>query len=351
MNFIQRAWSNIRTGFASYTEVTNSASIETNPILKSLNRINTRPTYKAIDGIEYLKFGASDDVDLMIDKLMYKSATHSGIVTKKAKMITGSGLTVNHQLIGTKDAKLNALIKHAGGANIGIYELITKAAFEYTKAGAVGIIAEYGKLKETKSGSKVPDGIIRMRVVPSRMMRFQKPGDDGVFTHMVVKESFAAGAQVPPAESIPLFDPFNTKEQKQILYIKNPYTVINNYGLPNWIGAFNFIEADFEFGVQIENAAKNGFTPKTHVTMVGRNMTKEERRTAANNIQEKLSGSRGDMISVSFVARDTEKPQIDTIESSTLDKTIEVMSRLNDNKILTAHNITSPTLFGVMTTG
>jgi len=135
MNLIQKLGNAFSSGFASYTEVTNSQGIEQNPLLKTLENMNTRPRYKTVDGLEYLTFGASDDVDIMIDKLMYKSATHSGIVTKKAKMITGSGLSVNSQLIGTKDAKLNTLIKHAGGANVGLYNLITKSAFEYTKSG------------------------------------------------------------------------------------------------------------------------------------------------------------------------------------------------------------------------
>jgi hypothetical protein len=348
MNLVQRIGNAISTGFASYTEVTNSQGIEQNPLLKSLDSMNTRPRYKSVDGFEYLTFGASDDVDLMIDKLMYKSATHSGIITKKAKMITGSGLSVNSELIGTKNAKLNTLIKHAGGANVGLYLLITKASFEYTKSGAVGIIVEYGKPKE---GKEVPDGIVKFTVVPPRAMRFQRPDDSGVFTHMVYKKSFKSGAQVPDAEAIPLFDPFNTKDKKQFLYIKNPYSTLDSYGLPNWIGAFNFIEADYEFGVQIENAAKNGFTPRTHITMIGRNMSKDERRLAATNIQDKMSGSRADQILVSFVSRESEKPQIDMLDSVSLDKTIEAMSRLNDAKILTAHNITSPTLFGVMTTG
>jgi hypothetical protein len=348
MNIFQKIGKGISSGFASYTEITNSQGIEQNPMLKTLEQMNTRPRYKTVNGIEYLTFGTSDDVDLMIDKLMYKSATHSGIITKKAKMITGSGLEVNSELIGSKNAKLNTLIKHAGGANVGLYNLITRSAFEYTKSGSVGVIVDYGKPKD---GKAIPDGIVKMTIVPSRAFRFQKPADGGEFTHAVYKKSFKQGALVPDAESIPLFDPFAPKVERQFLYIKNPYSTLDSYGLPNWIGAFSFIEADFQFGIQIENAAKNGFTPKTHITMIGRNMSKEERRTAATNIQDRLSGAKAEQIVVSFVAKESEKPQIDMIESSHLDKTIETMSKLNDAKILTAHNITSPTLFGVMTTG
>ena len=38
MNVFQKAVSNIKSGFASYTEVTNAASVEQNPMLKALLR-------------------------------------------------------------------------------------------------------------------------------------------------------------------------------------------------------------------------------------------------------------------------------------------------------------------------
>ena len=95
MNILQKTIKSIQSSFASYVEVTNASGIDVNPILKSLDTLNTRPTYKTIDNLEYIAFGRQDDVDLMIDKLNYKSSTHSGIITKKAKMISGSGLIVN----------------------------------------------------------------------------------------------------------------------------------------------------------------------------------------------------------------------------------------------------------------
>ena len=240
------------------------------------------------------------------------------------------------------------MLKHAGGAGVTLYSVITKLAYEYTRSGAVGLIVDFGDVKDGKS---VPDGIVRMTVAPARHMRMGRPANDGdPITEIIYKKSFKTGALVGPAESIPLFNPFEV-QKRAIVYIGNPYTVFDSYSVPNWIGAFNFIEADYEFGVQIENSAKNGFAPKTHVTMIGRNMSKQEKQTAAAAIQDTLSGSRGDQVAVSFVARETEKPIIDKIESNNLDSLIETMSRLNDAKILTAHNVTSPTLFGVITTG
>ena len=139
--------------------------------------------------------------------------------------------------------------------------------------------------------------------------------------------------------------------QRQILYVKNPYSILESYGLPNWIGAWHYIESDYEFGKQIENAAKNGFAPKTMVTMIGRNMSKEERLKSSNDVQERMNGSEGEQTIVAFVAKKEEAPSVEAIQIPNLDKMVSVYSNLNDAKILTSHNVTSPSLFGVMTAG
>jgi hypothetical protein len=333
--------------FASYTKVTNANGVQINPISETVATMNERPKYKSIDGFEYLKFGTADDTDLIIDRMSYKSATHSGIVTKKAKMITGIGVeALDENDMPIEDPKILALLKNAGGAGISLYDVLTRAGYEYVRTGAVGLLIDF----DAPSKNKIPDGIIEIQAIPSRNMRFARPDDSGRYTDIIVRKSFKSGADVPPAQSYPIFNPYVPKAGKQIIYIKNPYSVLDSYGLPNWMGAYHFIEADYEFGLQIENAAKNGFAPKVHVTMTGRNMSEEERQIAANNIQNRLSGSAGDQVIVSFVGRIEEAPQIDSLNIENLDKTISVMAQLNDAKILTAHNVTSPTLFGVVTT-
>ena len=54
---------------------------------------------------------------------------------------------------------------------------------------------------------------------------------------------------------------------------------------------------------------------------------------------------------VSWVKKEEDAPKFTTLDVANLDKTIDVLSKLNDAKILTAHNVTSPTLFGVMVSG
>jgi hypothetical protein len=151
-------------------------------------------------------------------------------------------------------------------------------------------------------------------------------------------------------KKIAAFDKFG-KEQEQVLYVKNPYSNNHYYGVPNYISAFHFISADYEFGKHIRNSAANGFTPKVLATFVGRNMSNDQKRLEFDKFKASFVGSESETVIASWVKSKEDAPIFTPLDVSNLDKTIDILSRLNDAKILTAHNVTSPTLFGVMVAG
>jgi len=136
-----------------------------------------------------------------------------------------------------------------------------------------------------------------------------------------------------------------------LLYVANPYSGNPYYGVPNYISAFHYIESDFSFGKHIKNSAENGFTPKVLATFIGRNMSSEQKRDEYNKFKESFTGPSADNFIVSWVKKEEDAPTFKPLDVANLDKTIDVLSKLNDAKILTAHNVTSPTLFGVMVSG
>ena len=136
-----------------------------------------------------------------------------------------------------------------------------------------------------------------------------------------------------------------------VLYIANPYSGNPYYGVPNYISAFHYIESDVAFGKHIKNSAENGFSPRVLATFIGRNMGAEQKRDEYNKFKESFTGPSADNFIVSWVKKEEDAPKFEPLDVTNLDKTIDVLSRLNDAKILTAHNVTSPTLFGVMVSG
>jgi hypothetical protein len=80
-------------------------------------------------------------------------------------------------------------------------------------------------------------------------------------------------------------------------------------------------------------------------------MSNEQKAAEYKNFKDSFTGPQADNFIVSWVKKEEDAPKFTPLDIANLDKTIDVLSRLNDAKILTAHNITSPTLFGVMVSG
>lgn len=80
-------------------------------------------------------------------------------------------------------------------------------------------------------------------------------------------------------------------------------------------------------------------------------MSAEQKRDEYDKFKESFTGPQADNFIVSWVKKEEDAPKFTPMDVTNLDKTIDVLSKLNDAKILTAHNITSPSLFGVMIAG
>ena len=193
-----------------------------------------------------------------------------------------------------------------------------------------------------------------MRSIDPNGVRAAEPNDKGEVTDYIVRRTFGVGAtsvQHNEPRKIKAFNKFDKTATEFILYVKNPYSGNPYYGIPNYISAYHYIAADFAFGKHIKNSAENGFTPKVLATFMGRNMTDEQKSTEYRKFKESFTGPDADNFVVSWVKKQEDAPKFTPLDVSNLDKTVDVLSRLNDAKIRTAHNITSPTLFGVMVAG
>jgi hypothetical protein len=322
-------------------------SIATNELENSIEDLNAR--YKLGHTLvgDYIKFGVNDDFPVILEKMLRQSPVHSGILTKKAKMVVGNDIDYSDDFAKTNKAKaeLKAFINHCGGNNKGLYEVLTHASFQYEHKGALALYVRWNK-ERTK--------ILEFKSVDPKGVRVGEPNDKGEVTHYIVRRSFGYGAnsvQHNEPRKIKAFNKFDKSGTEALLYVANPYSGNPYYGVPNYISAFHYIESDFSFGKHIKNSAENGFTPKVLATFIGRNMSSEQKRDEYNKFKESFTGPSADNFIVSWVKKEEDAPTFKPLDVANLDKTVDVLSKLNDAKILTAHNVTSPTLFGVMVSG
>ena len=145
---------------------------------------------------------------------------------------------------------------------------------------------------------------------------------------------------------IPAFG--TSREKMEILYIKNYSPGKYYYALPDWVSAlqFSFVEAELS-NLHINNI-ENGFLPLVMVNMNNGIPAPEERDTIEDMIESKFTGTRnaGRFI-LTFNDDPTRKPTIDTINIDNLHEKYSYVSA--QDRILVAHRITSPLLFGIRT--
>lgn len=334
--------------FASNTfVVARESNIATNPLEKSIENLGSRYAVGNTTAGDYIKFGLGDDFPILLERMYTQSPVHSGIITKKAKMVAGNGLQANVEeafKAPVKRAEIRAFLANCAGKSQGLYEQIIHASFQQELHGAFAFYVRW---------NKEHNKIIELKSLDMKGLRISEPGDSGKLTHYIVRRKFGKGdvsMQHNQPKKVPVFDKFSN-DQEQILYVKNPYSGNSYYGVPNYVSAFHYINADYEFGKHIRNSAANGFTPKVLATFVGRNMSNEQKREEFEKFKASFVGAEAETVIASWVKSKEDAPLFQPLDISNLDKTIDILSRLNDAKILTAHNVTSPTLFGVMVAG
>ena len=339
-------WDNVKEYFSSNTYVVaTETNVSTNPLEKSIEALSGRYNVGMTEVGDYIKFGINDDFSVVLEKMFKQSPVHSGIVTKKAKMVAGNDISYDLEAYKTpaKQAEIRAFLANCAGRSQGLYSQIVHASFQYELHGAFAFY-----IKWNADHNK----IIELRSVDIKGVRAEE-SSDGKVNNYIIRRRFGVAAssmQHNTPKKYPSFDKFN-KSREQVLYVKNPYSGNSFYGVPNYVSAFHYINADFEFGKHIRNSAANSFTPKVLATFIGRNMSNEQKREEYDKFKNSFVGSEAEPVVVSWVKNKDEAPEFKTLDVNNLDKTVDILSRLNDAKILTSHNVTSPTLFGVMVAG
>ena len=147
---------------------------------------------------------------------------------------------------------------------------------------------------------------------------------------------------------IPAFG--TSQEEIEILYIKEYEPNRFYYSLPDWISALQYSFSEAELSNLHLNNIQSGFLPVAMVNFNNGVPAPEERQTIENMMEQKFSGTRNaGRFMVSFNDDAINKPTIDTIPMENLHEKYQYVAEYAQDRILVAHRIVSPLLFGIRT--
>jgi hypothetical protein len=149
-------------------------------------------------------------------------------------------------------------------------------------------------------------------------------------------------------EFIPKYNYLTREQEPRQIYWCFTYTGSDVYPRPDYWSAINYIELDKQISIFHINQISNGLFPSTIINFYNGQATPEQKQQMMMDWENKMSGARNaGKVVMFFNERDQPKTEITPFPVNDADKQYALMNDTAQQKIITAHRVTTPLLFGI----
>ena len=267
--------------------------------------------------------------------LLSRSPKHNAIIGTKQQLIAGNGW----QKEGLTPATLMFLKNSYGEADLD--EIAARAAYDFEIFGAFALEIIWNSDRESiKCINHIPAHKVRTKV-------HVDGEDDGYY----ICNNWKKWANAPIV-FCPKFSTINRKETNQILYCRKYNPASEIYGVPGYLSAARWCELEYEISNFHLNAAKNGFTPGIRINIPYGIPNDDAIDREIQRLRNEFEGTNNaNAPIITFSDGDDNKITIDSLDSNSSDERFIQLNKEITEGIMTGHQVTSPTLFGVMQEG
>jgi uncharacterized protein YwgA len=288
------------------------------------------PTIQESKRDEWVEYGEGNDYfSFLIDRYT-NSPTNNAIINNISRLVYGKGLSATDASRKPNEyAQMMALLNK---------EDIRKVVKDFKMLGNAAMQIHY-----TKDRKKIQ----KVYHIPVNLIRAEKCNKDGEIEGYYYSDNWSDVKKYAP-KRIPAFG--YSQEQIEILYIM-PYSVgMKYYAYPDYLGALPYATLEEEIADYLLNEVQNGFSGTKVVNFNGGIPSEEQQQIISSKVLGKLTGSRGQKVIVAFNNNETEKTTVDDIPLNDAAEQYQYLSDECMRKLMLAHNVTSPLLFGIAST-
>ena len=276
----------------------------------------------------WVDFGQGNNhYQFLIDRFQ-NSATNNAVINNICKLIYGRGITA-------LDASQKPL-DYANFLSLTSPDDIKRIISDTKMLGQSAIQVHYNKDRRVKKFLHLPVNLIRSA----------KCNEDGDIDAYYYSDNWQKTREYKPLR----YDAFGTSKSEIEILMIQPYSAgMKYYSYVDYQGALDYCLLEEKVSEYLINEVSNSFAPTSIINFNNGQATPEQKRQISEDVTNKLTGSTGKKVIISFNDNPEAKTTIDTIQ---LQKAADQYQYLSDearNKILVGHNVTSPLLFGIAT--
>jgi hypothetical protein len=287
----------------------------------------TTPVIQESKRDAWVEFGVDNNYFQFIIDRYVNSTTNSSVINNVSRLIYGRGLSaLDASKKPNEYAQMMALFNP---------DCIRKIVLDRKMFGQFAMQIHY---------SQDHKRILKAYHIPVNLLRAEKCNKDGEIEGYYYSDNWLDVKKYAP-KRIPAFGYSN--EQIEILYSK-PYAVgMKYYALPDYQGGLPYAKLEEEIADYLINEVQNGFSGTKVVNFNNGVPTEEQQSIIKSKVLSQLTGSRGQKVIVAFNNNQESKTTVDDLPLNDAPEHYTYLSEECVKKIMLAHNVTSPLLFGL----
>ncbi len=302
---------------------------ESNIVSLKLSEYVAKSDAEKVDRKGWVNYGDANDFPQYLRDLAHESPVHGSLVVAIGDMIAGKGIKSEQY-----QAELDAL---------DINTLTYATAHDLKLFGGFFIEVIWSNDRTV---------ISKLNAIPFEECRIAVNQDDdseiGIF-HSYDWSNTRKKKNTP--EFIPKYNYLTREQEPRQIYWCFTYTGSDTYPRPDYWSAINYIELDKQISIFHINQISNGLFPSTIINFYNGQATPEQKQQMMMDWENKMSGARNaGKVVMFFNERDQPKTEITPFPVNDADKQYQLMDTTATQKIITAHRVTTPLLFGIRET-
>jgi hypothetical protein len=287
----------------------------------------TTPVIQESKRDAWVEFGEDNNYFQFIIDRYVNSTTNSSVINNVSRLIYGRGLSA---LDASKKPNEYAQMMALFNA-----DCIRKIVLDRKMFGQFAMQIHY---------SQDHKRILKAYHIPVNLLRAEKCNKDGEIEGYYYSDNWLDVKKYAP-KRIPAFGYSN--EQIEILYSK-PYAVgMKYYALPDYQGGLPYAKLEEEIADYLINEVQKGFAGRVVINFNNGVPTEEQQQIITGKVKSQLTGPRGEKVIIGFNNNQESKTTVDTMPVNDAPDLYNSLSEECVKKIMLAHNVTSPLLFGL----
>ena len=276
---------------------------------------------------DWVEYGLDNDYYGHLINMYTNSTTNNAIINNITRLVYGKGLNATDAQVKPNDyAQMMALFGKKD-----VRQLVT----DLKLLGQCAMQVIYSKDRKR---------IVNVHHMPVQLLRPEKCNEEGKIEAYYYSDNWQEVRKYPP-KRISAFG--ESKDGLEILMVK-PYSVgMKYFALVDYTGGLPYCALEEDISAYLINEVNNGFSGRTVVNFNNGIPSEEQQHLIKNKVLNQLTGTYGEKLIVAFNNNAESKTSVDAMPVNDAPDLYSTLSEECLRKIMLAHNVTSPLLFGI----